>query len=181
MAHKILSIWSPGLPVFPRAQSASFLLSALSSFQGVLKVSSCSSTWVNPCGGRWRVPICNRQRNRLEFAGVTDWGSAFGKGAEGQRRSYAGQPGLTPGQGNWAFLVIHSFSAVKGLGGGWSSALWERNQCKEDQKGHGGFSCSSSNTCPCLGFLCGEKRETGLGDISDMYLLSNECNCNSSI
>ena len=46
-AHKILSwkyltLWRPVLPVFPRAQSASFLISTLNSFQGVLEVSSCS-------------------------------------------------------------------------------------------------------------------------------------------
>ena len=42
---------------FPRAQSASFLLSSLNSFPGVLKVSSCRSTWFNPCRGRRQVPI----------------------------------------------------------------------------------------------------------------------------
>ena len=63
-AHKISSwkyliIWRPVLPVFPRAQSASFLFSTLNSFQGVLKVSSCSSTWFNPCRGRWQVPLAS--------------------------------------------------------------------------------------------------------------------------
>ena len=52
-AHKIsswkyLAIWRPVLPVSPWAQSASFLLSSLNSLQGLLKVSSCSSTWLNP-------------------------------------------------------------------------------------------------------------------------------------
>ena len=47
-AHKIgswkdLTIRRPVLPVFPRAQSTSFVLSHLNSFQGVLKVSSCSN------------------------------------------------------------------------------------------------------------------------------------------
>ena len=61
-AHKISSwkylvIWRPVLPVFPRAQSASLLFTTLNSFQGVLKVSSCSSTWFNPCRGRWQVPM----------------------------------------------------------------------------------------------------------------------------
>ena len=47
-AHKIgswkdLTILRPVLPVFPRAQSTSFVLSHLNSFQGVLKVSSCSN------------------------------------------------------------------------------------------------------------------------------------------
>ena len=59
-AHKISS-WKylPVLPVFLRAQGASFLISTLNSFQGVLKVSSCSGTWFNPCRGRWQMPICS--------------------------------------------------------------------------------------------------------------------------
>ena len=62
-AHKIgswkyLTIWRPVLPIFPRALSASFLLSTLNSFQGVLKVSSCSGSWFDSCRGRWQVPIC---------------------------------------------------------------------------------------------------------------------------
>ena len=61
-AHKIfswkyLTIWRPVLPVFPRAQSASFLISTLNSFQGVLKVSGCSGYWPNPCIGRWQVSV----------------------------------------------------------------------------------------------------------------------------
>ena len=60
-AHKIgslkISIWRPVLPVFPQAQNASFLLSTLDSFQGVLKVSSCRSTWFNACSGRWEVSV----------------------------------------------------------------------------------------------------------------------------
>ena len=63
-AHKIFSwkylpIWRPFLPVFPGAQSVSFLISALNTFQGLLKVSSCSNSWFNPCRGRWQVPICS--------------------------------------------------------------------------------------------------------------------------
>ena len=34
-----ITIQRPVLPVFPRAQDASFLISSLNSFQGVLKVS----------------------------------------------------------------------------------------------------------------------------------------------
>ena len=52
-----LTIWRPVLPVFPRAQSASFLISILISFQGLLKVSSCSGLWLSPYRGRWHVPI----------------------------------------------------------------------------------------------------------------------------
>ena len=40
---KYLTNWSPVLLVFPRAQSASFLISTLNSFQRIFKVSSCSS------------------------------------------------------------------------------------------------------------------------------------------
>ena len=54
-AHKIgswkyLTIWTPVLPAFPWAQSASFLLSTLNPFQGVLKVSSYSHIWFHPRG-----------------------------------------------------------------------------------------------------------------------------------
>ena len=45
---------------FPE-QSASFLLSILSSFQEVLKISSCGSMWFNPCRGRWQGPLCSWQ------------------------------------------------------------------------------------------------------------------------
>ena len=42
----------------PQRQSASVLLSTLNSLQVLLKVSSYSSTRLNPCRGRWQVPIC---------------------------------------------------------------------------------------------------------------------------
>ena len=58
---KDLTVWRPILPVFPRAQSTSFLLSTPNSFQGVLKISSCRSTSFNLCGGGWQVPICGWQ------------------------------------------------------------------------------------------------------------------------
>ena len=45
--------WRPVLCFPPWAQSTSFLLSTLNSFQGVSKVSSCGSTRLNPCRGRW--------------------------------------------------------------------------------------------------------------------------------
>ena len=45
---KHLTIWSPMLLAFPRAQSASLLISVLNSFQGVLKVSACCGWWLNP-------------------------------------------------------------------------------------------------------------------------------------
>ena len=43
---------------FPRAQSASFLLSTLNSLQGVMEIISCSSTLFNPSRGAWQVPVC---------------------------------------------------------------------------------------------------------------------------
>ena len=54
-AHKISS-WKYLMTCpasFSWAQSDSFLLSTLNPFQGMLKVSSRSSTWFNPCRGRW--------------------------------------------------------------------------------------------------------------------------------
>ena len=63
-AHKIsfwkyLTIWKPVLPVFSWAQRASCLPSTLNSFQGMLKISNCISTWFNPCRARWRDPMAN--------------------------------------------------------------------------------------------------------------------------
>ena len=51
-----LTTWRPVLPVSPPAQGASLMLSHPELLQGVLKVSSCISTWFNPCGGRWWAP-----------------------------------------------------------------------------------------------------------------------------
>ena len=66
-AHKIgswlyLTIWRPVLPVFTRAQSASFQLSILNSFQGVLKLVPAATydlILVEADGKyQWQVPIC---------------------------------------------------------------------------------------------------------------------------
>jgi len=35
--------------------------STLESFQGMLKISNCSSTWFDSCRGKWQVPICSWQ------------------------------------------------------------------------------------------------------------------------
>ena len=57
---KYLTIWRLVFPVSsptappPPPQAASFLLSTLNCSQRVLKISTCSSTWFNPCG-RWQV------------------------------------------------------------------------------------------------------------------------------
>ena len=59
-SSKYLTIWRPVLPVFPRTQISSFLLSTLNSFQGLL-LTSCSGSWFDPCRGRWQVPICRWQ------------------------------------------------------------------------------------------------------------------------
>ena len=55
-----------GLPLLTQEENAAFLLSTLNSFQGELKISSCSSTWFNPCRGRWLVPICSWRSKRGE-------------------------------------------------------------------------------------------------------------------
>ena len=47
--------------VFPRAQSALFLISTLNSFQGVSKVSSLQWSWCNLCRGSWQVPTSSQQ------------------------------------------------------------------------------------------------------------------------
>ena len=47
--------------VFPRAQGALFLISTLSSFQGVLKVSSLQWSWYNLCRDSWQVPTPSQQ------------------------------------------------------------------------------------------------------------------------
>ena len=49
---------------FSRAQRASFLISTLSSFQGVLK---CSALWLPPCRGRWQVTIFSWYRESRHF------------------------------------------------------------------------------------------------------------------
>ena len=67
-SRKHLTMWRPVLPVFLRAQSASFLISALNSFQRVLKTSSCSSTRCSPCRGRCKVPIYSWQDGTWLFS-----------------------------------------------------------------------------------------------------------------
>ena len=57
-----ISVGRPVLPVFPQTQSASFLISTLNSFQGVLKISGCRSfLWLSHCSSRWKVPIFSWQ------------------------------------------------------------------------------------------------------------------------
>ena len=46
--------------VFPRAQSALFLISTLNSFQGMLKVSSLQWSWCNLCRSSWQVPTSSQ-------------------------------------------------------------------------------------------------------------------------
>ena len=52
---------------FPRALSASFLLSTLNSFQRVLRITSCNGTWFNPYRGRCQVPIFIWQPPKVRF------------------------------------------------------------------------------------------------------------------
>ena len=75
-----LTIQRPGLPVFPKAQSAWFLISTLNSFQGVLENSGCSGSWLSPYRGRWKVAIFKgvprpcapaRGRSRLDLPAET--------------------------------------------------------------------------------------------------------------
>ena len=81
---KYLTVRRPVLPVplphrHPHQQTASFLLSTLNSFQRVLKVRSCSSTWFSPCRGDgkcpWRVPICTDSLHQLclQIEHLVDW------------------------------------------------------------------------------------------------------------
>ena len=46
--------------VFPRAQSALFLISTLNSFQGVLKFISLQWSWCNLCRGSWQMPTSSQ-------------------------------------------------------------------------------------------------------------------------
>ena len=46
---KYLTFCRSALLVFPRAQNASFLISALNFFQEVLKASNCRGQWLHPC------------------------------------------------------------------------------------------------------------------------------------
>ena len=59
ISWKYLAIRRPVLLVFPTAQSASFLIATLNPLQGVLKVSSRSSSRFNPCRSSWQVPVCS--------------------------------------------------------------------------------------------------------------------------
>ena len=63
--ENILTIWRPSLPLFPEQRVPH--CSSLNSFQWVLKVSSCSSTWFNPCRGRWQVSTYSWHINALDF------------------------------------------------------------------------------------------------------------------
>ena len=79
-----------------KAQRDSFLISTLNSFQGVLKVSSYSSTWFNPC--RWQVPICSWQW-RYFLPILKMWKQALGAelACPSQRRSpftHSARPGF---------------------------------------------------------------------------------------
>lgn len=51
-------------PVTP-AQSVSFPTSTLNPFEGLLQVSSCSSSWLKPCRGRWQFVVDRSFENVL--------------------------------------------------------------------------------------------------------------------
>ena len=62
-ARKIFcSIWRLVLPVLPRAQRATFLISTLNSFPEVLKVRSCSGRDLILVEVDWQVPVCSLHR-----------------------------------------------------------------------------------------------------------------------
>ena len=63
-AHKIssweyLTIWRPVQPVFPDHRVPHFCSPSWTPFRGCGKVSSCSSTWFNPCESRRQVPMAS--------------------------------------------------------------------------------------------------------------------------
>ena len=77
---KYLTIWRPALPFFPEHWNER-LISALHPellYQRVLKVSSCSSSWFNPCRQRWQVPICSWHLLKLDSARMDTEGQGQG-------------------------------------------------------------------------------------------------------
>ena len=58
---KDLTIWQPVLPVFPRAQSASFLIFTLNSFFRGVESQQLQRPWFNLCRCRWRVSVFSWQ------------------------------------------------------------------------------------------------------------------------
>ena len=73
---KYLTVWRPVLPLHrvPHLCSPPWTI-----FRGVLKASSCSSSWFNPCGYRWKfswqVPVCSWQSSqragmRIKWANI---------------------------------------------------------------------------------------------------------------
>ena len=67
--------------------SDSFLLSTLNSYQGVLKVSSCSGSWFSPCRQRWQVPICSWHSLKLDSARMDTEGQGLGMVKKRTQRS----------------------------------------------------------------------------------------------
>ena len=105
-----LTIWRPVRPVFPRAQSASFLLLTLHSFQEVLKVGSSAApdSILAEVGGKrpWQVLICidswqwkTTRRLCVEITSNINKESLFcaGSGSSGHPRNQCGGgPGEMP-------------------------------------------------------------------------------------
>ena len=60
------------LPELPRALNALFLISALNSFKGLLKVSECSSWGLHSCSARWRVTTFSWQRKKKKFSFIDE-------------------------------------------------------------------------------------------------------------
>lgn len=62
---KMSNDWKSCSASSPRAQSASLRIFTPSSFQGALRVGSCSDSGVNPCRGGWQVPTSRSHYVRL--------------------------------------------------------------------------------------------------------------------
>ena len=58
----------------------------------MLKISSCSSNWFNPCRGRWQVPICSWHSKRGSPLSCLYHGRK--KGTLGRKKSEQGVQGL---------------------------------------------------------------------------------------
>ena len=128
--------WRPVLPVAPRAQSSPLLISTLSSLWGILKFSSCSSSWFNLCGHRWQVPVCGWHIPQLCLLLKRSPGSLEKDGSGGE----AGRCLLS-----YKHLVPETTDAFTGMGGragkrvdvpAWRSIHWPNRGWSEQRQCH---------------------------------------------
>ena len=107
--------------VFPRAQSALFLISTLDSFQGMLKVSSLQWSWYNLCRGNWSVPTSSQQGLFIAPYSTMLWGHFMAIVSHGAGKAHSQiyrrfhwqatqcvvtRPGLASGKSLWTILVL---------------------------------------------------------------------------